>query len=222
MATLTVENYAKAIYQLTVSTGGAAATGELARRLGVSPGTVTSMMRTLADSGLADYQAYEGVTLTDAGRRLALRVIRRHRLLELFLVKTLGLAWDEVHEEAEHLEHAVSERLVDRIDEFLQFPEHDPHGDPIPSSDGTVKPLSCGPLQQSEAGPAIVVRVIDQSPDFLRYLAQEAIEIGRIIIVEENNLQSDAMTVRVGERAVTISRSVAARVLVRPADRLAT
>ncbi|MCA9268593.1 MAG: metal-dependent transcriptional regulator, partial [Planctomycetales bacterium] len=127
MSSLTVENYVKSIYQICAQADNApAATGALAAALGVSPGTVTSMLKTLAESGLASYTPYEGVRLTDAGSALALRVLRRHRLIEQFLANTLNLSWDEVHEEAENMEHAVSDMLVDRIDEFLGFPEFDP------------------------------------------------------------------------------------------------
>ena len=118
MATLTVENYVKAIYQISAQQDGqVAATGQIAEGLGVSPGTVTSMLKTLDERNLATYVPYEGVRLTDAGRVLALRVIRRHRLIELFLVRTLKLSWDQVHEEAEHMEHAVSDLLIDRSEE---------------------------------------------------------------------------------------------------------
>src|SRR4051794_22893709 len=139
VASLTIENYVKAIYQLSAEGGGEiAATGKLAETLGVSPSTVTSMLKTLSESGLAKYTPYEGARLTGAGRSLALRVLRRHRLIELFLVQTLKFAWDEVHAEAENMEHAVSDLLIDRIDAFLGRPESDPHGDPIPRADGTV------------------------------------------------------------------------------------
>src|SRR6187402_3589345 len=141
MPSLTVENYAKAIYQLSqAAEDGAVATGQIALALGVLPGTVTSMLKTLDESNLATYTPYEGVRLTSAGRGLALRVLRRHRLIELFLSRTLNLAWDEVHEEAEHMEHSVSDWLVDRIDSYLGHPSSDPHGDPIPKADGTVAP----------------------------------------------------------------------------------
>ncbi|MBB02714.1 MAG: DtxR family iron (metal) dependent repressor, partial [Planctomyces sp.] len=133
MASLTVENYLKAILLLGFRSGQTTiATGQLAEALEVSPGTVTSMLKTLADSDLVNYKPYAGVTLTASGRKLALRMLRRHRLIELFLVNTLNLTWDQVHEEAEHMEHAVSDLLVDRIDEYLGKPDVDPHGDPIP------------------------------------------------------------------------------------------
>src|SRR5262245_66377076 len=113
--------------------------GQLAASLGVTPGTATAMVKTLAESGLVKYEPYSGVALSKAGRKLAARVLRRHRLVELFLVQVMGLPWEEVHDEAELLEHVVSERLIDRMDEMLGRPEVDPHGDPIPDPDGVVK-----------------------------------------------------------------------------------
>ena len=139
MASLTIENYVKAIYQIAAGQQAhTASTGKLAEALDVSPGTVTSMLKTLSESGLAEYIPYEGARLTEAGCTLALRVLRRHRLIELFLARTLKMTWDEVHEEAENMEHAVSDLLIDRIDAFLGYPATDPHGDPIPKADGTV------------------------------------------------------------------------------------
>ncbi len=172
MASLTVENYVKAIYLLcNQSNKPTVTTGDLAKHLSVAPGTVTSMLRTLSESSLADYQAYSGVKLTPAGQNLALRIIRRHRLIETFLVKTLGLSWDEVHAEAENLEHAVSDSLVDRIDAFLDFPKVDPHGDPIPTSAGEVSTDQAPLLLDQPAGTQFKMqRVMHQSADFLRYL----------------------------------------------------
>ena len=135
MTSLTVENYLKAVLQIRLRADSEwVSTGQLAAAVNVSPGTVTSMLKTLADSGLADYKPYEGVRLTKEGRLLALRMLRRHRLIELFLVQTLNLTWDQIHEEAENMEHSVSDFLVDRIDNYLGYPLIDPHGDPIPSA----------------------------------------------------------------------------------------
>src|SRR3954462_14749563 len=168
MPSLTVENYVKAIYQLAHSEkGGAVATGQIAVALGVLPGTVTSMLKTLDESNLATYTPYEGVRLTAPGRALALRVLRRHRLIEQFLTQTLDLSWDEVHEEAENMEHAVSDSLVDRIDAYLGHPTTDPHGDPIPKADGTVDAAAARALADCAVGDRFrVARVIDQSSDF--------------------------------------------------------
>lgn len=185
MASLTVENYLKTIFQLADNAppvgGGAAsvATGQIAEALGVSPGTVTSMLKTLADGELARYKPYEGVQLTAAGRALALRVIRRHRLIELFLARTLDLTWDEVHEEAEHMEHAVSDRLIDRIEHYLDYPKVDPHGDPIPTADGAIARPHPQTLADCKPGERFrVLRVLDQSPEFLRELSDAGIGIG--------------------------------------------
>lgn len=178
--TLTVENYLKAIFQLSDGESGRnVSTGQIAEALGVSPGTVTSMLKTLAEGSLATYKPYEGVELTPAGRAIALRVIRRHRLIELFLVKTLELSWDEVHEEAENMEHAVSDWLVDRIEEHLGHPKVDPHGDPIPTADGAIPRADAVPLADLAEGLQFrVVRVLDQSPEFLRELSESGIAIG--------------------------------------------
>src|SRR5437867_3912879 len=170
----TVENYLKAIYL-----GVGALTpghrllpmGQLAAALGVAPGTATTMVKTLAESGLVEYEPYTGVTLTPAGEKLAALVLRRHRLIELFLVQVMGLRWDEVHDEAEQLEHVVSDRLIERIDEMLGRPEVDPHGDPIPSADGAIAPLPQDNLLTCPMGQTLkVTRITDQDPAFLRFV----------------------------------------------------
>ena len=151
-ASSTVENYLKAIYAgvATLSEGKRLLPmGQLAAAVGVTPGTTTTMVKALADSGLVEHEPYAGVALTAAGQKLAALVLRRHRLIELFLVRVMGYSWEEVHDEAELLEHVVTDRLIDRIDEMLGRPETDPHGDPIPNAEGLVKPqdaqtlLSC-------------------------------------------------------------------------------
>src|SRR5688500_7752409 len=138
--TQTVENYLKAIFQAQIGLPGTAELvpmGQLAASLGVVPGTATTMVKALAEAALVRYEPYVGVRLTSAGEKLAARVLRRHRLIELFLVRVMGMSWTEVHDEAEHLEHAVSERLIERIDAMLGRPAVDPHGDPIPDPQGT-------------------------------------------------------------------------------------
>jgi DtxR family transcriptional regulator, Mn-dependent transcriptional regulator len=216
VASLTIENYVKAIYQISArAQGQAAATGRLAEALGVSPGTVTSMLKTLSESGLAQYVPYEGARLTDAGRTLALRVLRRHRLIELFLVRTLKLTWDEVHEEAENMEHAVSDLLIDRIDAFLGYPATDPHGDPIPKADGTVAGSTGRCLSELRVGSRFrVVRVIDQSPEFLRYLTETGLQLDAAGSVVANRLESGTITVDVAGHQTTLAHSVADRLLV--------
>jgi DtxR family Mn-dependent transcriptional regulator len=215
LASLTVENYIKAIFQICQASDGQAATGQLATALGVSPGTVTSMLKTLSESKLVTYTPYEGVRLTGAGSALALRVVRRHRLIELFLVKTLDLSWDEVHEEAEHMEHAVSDRLIDRIDAFLGHPDSDPHGDPIPRSDGTLKVPESRSLAECKVGDKFqLARVIDQSPEFLRFLSGSGLPLGVAGQVVANTPAAGIVTVRVNGQDTTLGQAAAEKLLV--------
>jgi DtxR family Mn-dependent transcriptional regulator len=159
----TVENYLKIIHlqQLMLSDpAGLVGMGQLASAVGVTPGTATTMVKTLAEAGLVHYEPYAGVRLLPAGERLAGLVIRRHRLVELFLVRVMGMSWDEVHDEAEKLEHVVSERLIERMDEMLGFPEVDPHGDPIPNAEGVATHRELHSLLTCPMGvPVAVTRV---------------------------------------------------------------
>lgn len=217
MPSLTVENYLKAVLQLSLRNRAEwISTGELAEAMHVSPGTVTSMLKTLAAAKLASYKPYEGITLTASGKKLALRMLRRHRLIELFLVETLKLTWDQVHAEAENLEHAVSDDLIDRIDSYLGHPSTDPHGDPIPSADGEMRgdtppgtPLSsCQPGQRVR-----LVRVLNQGPEFLRYLTESGFEIGVIGTVRENNREAGIVTTRLDRRTISMAHSAAESLL---------
>ena len=220
----TVENYLKAIYLWSVSPGEAPrllAMGRLAGALGVTPGTATTMVKTLAQSGLVRYEPYAGVVLTRAGQRLAALVLRRHRLVELFLVQVMGLRWDEVHDEAELLEHVVSDRLIDRMDHMLGRPDADPHGDPIPDTDGVVKPqlaqtlLTC-PLKT----PVRVKRILDQGKAFLDFVERNDLKPGRAIQVETRDPAADSVLVRGrNDRVVTIGTRAASKLLVQRTDR---
>ncbi len=216
MASLTVENYVKTIYQACGRQAGRpAATGQLAQSLGVSPGSVTSMLKTLSEGGLATYTPYEGVRLTAAGDKLALRVLRRHRLIELFLARSLNLTWDEVHEEAEHMEHAVSDRLIDRIDAHLGYPQVDPHGDPIPRSDGSLTDGATVPLPECRVGQAFRLdRVVNQSPEFLRYLTEAGLQLGSEGVVMANRPEAGVVTVHVANMTTTLGRAEAEHLLV--------
>ena len=219
MPSSTVENYLKAIYIGTNSADPPQRLlpmGQLAAALNVTPGTATTMVKTLAESGLVEYEPYAGVALTKAGQKLAALVTRRHRLIELFLVQVMGYSWDEVHDEAEQLEHSVSDRLVDRMDAMLGRPETDPHGDPIPDAEGLVKPqkvqtlLTC-PLDT----PVTVSRVIDQDKDFLRFIEHHNLKPGEAILVEERDAAADSVRVRGGnDRRLTIGTRAASKVLV--------
>src|SRR6266853_4464405 len=170
----TVENYLKAIYlgQSALSRDiRLVPMGQVAAALGVTPGTATTMVKALAESGLAEYEPYSGVRLSPAGEKLAGLVLRRHRLVELFLVQVMGMSWAEVHDEAEQLEHVVSERLIERIDDMLGHPTHDPHGDPIPDADGAIAPIPADSLLTCPVGQTLkVTRITDQDPAFLRFV----------------------------------------------------
>ncbi|OYW23350.1 MAG: DtxR family iron (metal) dependent repressor [Planctomycetales bacterium 12-60-4] len=220
MPSLTVENYLKATLQIASQQEIPwVSTGQLAAALAVSPGTVTSMLKSLADSGLAEYRPYEGVALTPQGRALALRMLRRHRLIELFLVKTLNLTWDQVHEEAEHMEHAVSDFLVDRIDEFLDHPNCDPHGDPIPEADGTMRgdavPLL--PLAKVSPGSTVrIARVTNQEGEFLRFLAESGLQIDQELTVHTSHAAAGCVTVEVQGHPISIGLPAATDILVTP------
>lgn len=216
MENQTVENYVKAIYQACAENRSeTATTGDIARRLAVTPGSVTAMLQRLDETDLVKYQTHRGVRLTDQGTQLALRVLRRHRLIELFLSKTLGMSWDEIHEEAERIEHAASDRLVDRIDHFLGRPKSDPHGDPIPNADGTLRTDRGEPLSECLGNTRFVLqRVLDQSPDFLRYLSQGGFAVGQIATVLENHPSAGVVTVDTGGQQISLSREHAANLLV--------
>ena len=215
----TVENYLKALYHAQAGRDDdrqLVPMGELAGAVGVVPGTATTMVKALAESGLVSYEPYAGVRLTAPGRKLAALVLRRHRLIELFLVQILGMGWAEVHDEAERLEHAASDRLIERIDQMLGHPSVDPHGDPIPGPEGTVAPheyhnlLTC-PLHTS----MVVTRVTDQDPNFLHFLETSDLKPGQSIKVEARDPAADSVGVRgKGDRIITLGMRAATKVLV--------
>src|SRR5690348_1313559 len=174
-----IEDYAKAIYALELRAGEAVTTNALAERLGVTPGSASGMVKRLAELGLVEHEPYRGVQLTDGGRRVALEVIRHHRLLELYLVESLGVPWDRVHEEAEVLEHVLSEQLEELIAAKLGNPTRDPHGDPIPTRDLTIEEGPTRSLQTLGLGArGTFARVSDSDPDMLRFLADRGIAPG--------------------------------------------
>lgn len=222
MPTLTVENYLKTTLLTALKTGSEwVTTGQLATAMTVAPGTVTAMLKTLAESGHAEYRPYEGVRLTKTGRAVAMRMLRRHRLIELFLVKTLSLDWDQVHEEAENMEHAVSDDLVDRMDEFLGRPVSDPHGDPIPSADGAMRghPERAIPLSTVKSGARIrIVRVTDQEGDFLRFLRDSGFSLQKEAQVVYNSLEAGIVTTEIDGRQVTLGHPAARQLLVELLD----
>ena len=215
----TVENYLKAIHhgQSALPKGQRLLPmGQVAAALSVTPGTATTMVKALAESGLVEYEPYTGVRLTKAGDKLAALVLRRHRLVELFLVQVMGMRWDEVHDEAEQLEHVVSDRLIDRIDEMLGRPTHDPHGDPIPSADGAIAPLPVDNLLTCPtATPLKVTRITDQDPAFLRFVESNDLKPGQRIEVEARDTAADAVRLRRANRdPLTIGARAASKLLV--------
>ncbi|MEM9593204.1 MAG: metal-dependent transcriptional regulator [Acidobacteriota bacterium] len=215
MPTSTVEDYLKAILLQEERQGGGdlVTMGQISSALEVAPGTVTSMVKTLEKEGHVRYEPYSGVRLSDEGRRLAVHVLRRHRLVELFLVETLGLDWSEVHEEAEQLEHAMSDKLVDRIDAHLGFPEVDPHGDPIPNGDGTLRRVELRSLDECLPGEALVVaRVSDQDEEFLRFVERHGLKPGSRIVILRRDPHADAVTVKPdGHSPVTLGVNAATK-----------
>ncbi len=215
----TVENYLKTIFLAQTAnpaSDGLVPMGQIAGALGVVPGTATTMMKALSESGLVRYEPYMGVRLTPAGEKLAGLVLRRHRLIELFLVKVLNMSWAEVHDEAERLEHAVSESLIDRIDEMLGRPAVDPHGDPIPSAEGRVPQLDYVDLLSAPLNASMVVtRVIDQDPEFLRFVEQQRLMPGQAVVVEHRDSASDSVRLLVAGQPVTIGSRAASKVLAR-------
>ncbi len=218
----TVENYLKSIYLAETMLAGdrqLVPMGQLASALGVTPGTATTMVKTLAESGLAHYEPYSGVKLTPAGHKLASMVLRRHRLIELFLVKVLGMSWAEVHDEAEHLEHAVSDRLIDRIDEMLGRPTADPHGDPIPTAEGHVEPSEAQDLLTCAMGvPVRVARVLDQDAQFLHFVEASGLKPGEEFTVDSRDEAADRVGLRHSDgRTTTIGTRAAAKILARTA-----
>ncbi|HKH45699.1 MAG TPA: metal-dependent transcriptional regulator [Thermoanaerobaculia bacterium] len=217
MPTSTVEDYLKCILmEQQRDPEGLVSMGRISAALSVAPGTVTAMVKTLADSGLLTYEPYSGVRLTEPGRQLALHVLRRHRLIELFLVKVMGMDWSEVHSEAEELEHAVSDRLVERMDEMLGFPSADPHGDPIPDVHGIVEEGVLPSLLDCELNaPVHVARVGDQSRDFLRLIERRGLRPGSGLTVESREEIADAVELRLesGEK-LTLGFRAASKIYV--------
>lgn len=186
--TSVAQDYLKVIWTAREWSTAPVTTKMLAERLGVGPSTVSETVRRLADQGLVEHAPYAAITLTEEGSRHAVQVVRRHRLMETFLVNELGYAWDEVHDEAEVLEHAVSDLMVERIDARLGHPTRDPHGDPIPAPDGTVPTPAADMLWELAAGSGRIARISDADPGLLRYLASVGVVLdARVSVVERRD-----------------------------------
>ena len=212
-----VEDYAKAIFALERRAGGPVANSALAGRLGVSPASVTAMLKRMAELGLVEHEPYHGVTLTEPGRRMALEVLRHHRLLESYLTEVLGMSWDTVHDEAEVLEHYISEELEARIAEALGNPSLDPHGDPIPSAELAMEASPGFPLVELEPGSsARLTRVSDADPNALRYLTERGIGLGAELTLVQRDELGGSQLVEVGGTPHAIGDRLARRMVVEP------
>lgn len=218
MATSTVENYLKHVLLLSEGGDALVSMGALAGALAVVPGTATTMVKALADAGLVVHRPRQGVRLTAGGRHMALGVLRKHRLVETFLVNVLKMDWTEVHAEAEQLEHAISEEVLDRLDALLGRPATDPHGDPIPSRRGKLSSQVYATLATCVTGrPLRVVRVTDQSAEFLQFIGQHGLSPGTSLRVAGRNLAAGLVTLKkTAGRPLPLSLAAAGKILVAP------
>lgn len=214
MNTFTEENYLKAIYHLSLQSESVS-TNQIAASLNTKAASVTDMLKKLADKKLINYARYQGVTLTVEGERVALSIIRRHRLWEYFLVEKLSFKWDEVHDVAEELEHISSKELIDRLDDFMGNPKYDPHGDPIPDGNGLFKTHELKPVSSlilNDSG--IISGVRDHSSSFLQYLEKMQLTIGKKIKVSEINDYDHSVILNLEDKKVHISRDVSNNLLI--------
>jgi DtxR family transcriptional regulator, Mn-dependent transcriptional regulator len=211
--TRSVEDYLKAIYRLSPE-GRPASTSEIAHLLELSPPSVSAMVKRLSELGLLEHAPYKGVQLTGAGRRAALRMVRRHRLIEAYLVHFLGYSWDAVHPEAERLEHAVSDTLVERMAAALGHPAVDPHGDPIPEADGSIREPASTPLSDLHVGETVeILRVAEREPERLRYLASLGLTPGVVLTVQDRQPFGGPVTVEAGGERQVVGQELARVVL---------
>ncbi len=211
-----IEDFLKTVYLLQQEQERVQ-TSALAEALNLSPPSITEMAKKLARANLVEHEHTQGIRLTPAGQRVALEIVRNHRLLELFLVQALGYSWDEVHEEADRLEHAVSERLAQRIAEYLGHPRYDPHGDPIPGPEGDIAPRELVPLSEWPVGQrGQVAQLRDQAPEMLRYLAEKGLTVGAAVEVVHADPFEGPITVSVDGDEQVIGALVAQYVLVGP------
>jgi DtxR family transcriptional regulator, Mn-dependent transcriptional regulator len=212
-----IENYLKNIYKIQTAEGKVS-TSSLSERLQISPASVSEMVKKLADDGSLTHTPYRGVELTESGKTKALKIIRKHRLWEMFLVEVLHFGWDEIDEEAERFEHIMSEKMEDKIDEVLGFPSVDPHGDPIPTRNGTIKNIRAVPLVEVEEGTTVrVVRVNDANPELLQYASSIGVSLNKRIAIKQRMKFDNSLSVRIGSREITISATLAANIFVEPA-----
>jgi DtxR family Mn-dependent transcriptional regulator len=208
-----IEDYLKVIYVLQAE-GEKVTTTNIANAIGVSSASVTNMLKKLAKMNLLDHESYKGAKLTNSGKKIALEILRHHRLLELYLKEIMGYSWDEVHDEAEKLEHHISEQFEDRIAELLNHPTHDPHGDPIPTKDGVMPQMARLSIAEADFDtPYIIGRVKDQDPELLRYLEEIGVLPGvKIKVVEKAPFNGPIVLELEGEQDQTIGHAIASEV----------
>jgi len=209
MFTLSEENYLKAIYHLEAFSGKGISTNAIAEKVDAKASSVTDMVKKLADKEVLFYKKYRGVTLSDLGNKIAISVIRKHRLWELFLVEKLNFSWDEVHDVAEQLEHIKSPKLINELDAFLGFPKKDPHGDPIPDKEGKFQKIEkqlLSTLDEKQSG--ICVGVCDSSSEFLKYLDNNNISLGKKIEVLSKEPFDGSLTILINTKKITISKKI--------------
>jgi len=216
MPTSTVENYLKAIWRLSQDTEGLVPVGAIAEHLEVTPGTVTAMMKHMADAKLISYAPRKGIALLAQGEKAALQVLRRHRLIELFLVEVMKVDWAHVHEEAEVLEHVISDRLLERMDEMLGRPESDPHGDPIPSASGVMPDQKLRPIGECGPGHYRLVRVLKDEPGFLTWLREQGLQPGVSFKVDAREEHAGILSLRIdpGDQVLQLGLSAAETLMV--------
>ena len=216
MNSFTEENYLKSIYHLSVTDDESVSTNSIAAALNTKAASVTDMLKKLADKNLINYAKYQGVRLTEEGKTIAINIVRKHRLWEFFLVEKLKFKWDEVHELAEELEHIASVELIDRLDQFLDFPKYDPHGDPIPDNKGRIKNNELKPVSQLAVNSSgIIMGVREHAPAFLQYLDKLQLTIGKKILVADIISYDQSVVLSLNDHSsVTISREVAKNILV--------
>tara|TARA_B110000259_G_scaffold35623_1_gene39945 strand:- start:837 stop:1490 length:654 start_codon:yes stop_codon:yes gene_type:complete len=210
MFTLSEENYLKAIYHLESGSEKGISTNAIAKSLETKASSATDMIKKLSEKEVVFYKKYQGVTLTDFGKKTAANIVRKHRLWEVFLVERLNFSWDEVHEVAEQLEHIKSPKLINQLDALLGFPTHDPHGDPIPDKDGNVNAVDkilLANLTKNESG--VCVGVHDSSSEFLRFLDKKGITLGKEITVLEKEDFDDSLLIEIDAEKLSISKKIA-------------
>lgn len=212
-----VEDYVTLIWKAYELPGQGPSTTDLASRLGVTASTVSANLKKLARDGMIEYEAYGSISLTPSGRKIAVEVVRRHRIVETYLVECLGLTWDLVHDEADLLEHAVSELVLDQMDKALGYPQRDPHGDPIPDRDGRIVADTSVPLSSLEVGTRCrVARVSDRSPEILRFLHKHGVSIGLELRLESVQREVSVVQVLIGSDLVGLTGPAASAVRVDP------